>query len=313
MATSERIIGLMTRRPWSTRRASFARSKTSLNSPNSRPSLLLSEGWFHLERLSKRGTWMTLRPSCFSRGWTKKRCQPKHQSERKCQSNWRPIAWWMRECRNKRPNCWPRSISKSWRVRRSNWQTIDGHGECIVVDCWLHPCLSFHVNSRSFWMIKAVRWLNQAWEQTEVDNQMNNCLDWLATMVSLFRRSDGSAMCHLPDEVGANHWNPGIVTHACESLIERMLLSVTGLADISPVVHQKQRRLLRRAMKHHHRWCTTVVSNWNTFCSGSHNVAYRWNGSHSVNKHTAATPMLHAEAPFTSAERGLWTSLKCCF
>ena len=46
-------------------------------------------------------------------------------------------------------------------------------------------------------------------------------------------------MHHLPNEVRANHLSPGFMTHARESLIERMLLSVTGVADIVPVVHQK--------------------------------------------------------------------------
>ena len=39
-------------------------------------------------------------------------------------------------------------------------------------------------------------------------------------------------MHHLPDEVRANHLNPGFMTHIRESLFERTLLSATGLVDI---------------------------------------------------------------------------------
>jgi len=66
-----------------------------------------------------------------------------------------------------------------------------------------------------------------------------------------------NATHHLPDEVRANHRNPGFVTHVCESLLEQTHLMATGLPDNSPVVHQWQRRLLRRATKHHHGLCNS--------------------------------------------------------
>jgi len=66
-----------------------------------------------------------------------------------------------------------------------------------------------------------------------------------------------NATHHLPDEVRANHRNPGFVTHVCESLLEQTHLMATGLLDNSPVVRQRQRRLLRRARKHHHRSCNS--------------------------------------------------------
>jgi len=45
-----------------------------------------------------------------------------------------------------------------------------------------------------------------------------------------------NAIHHLQDKVRANQQNPGFVTHMCESLIERTLLSVTGLVNISPLL-----------------------------------------------------------------------------
>jgi len=48
-----------------------------------------------------------------------------------------------------------------------------------------------------------------------------------------------NAMHHLPDKDSDNNLNPGFVTHACESLLERTLLSATGPVDISPIVHEQ--------------------------------------------------------------------------
>jgi len=48
-------------------------------------------------------------------------------------------------------------------------------------------------------------------------------------------------MHHLPNEVRANHLSPEFVSHARESLIERMLLSVTGASEAKKVAQESNK------------------------------------------------------------------------
>jgi len=129
---------------------------------------------------------------------------------------------------------------------------------------------------------------------------------------------DMCPMVHVQHRARANHQNPGFVTHVCESLTLWHHRTDRHQSWSAPM----EKKLAQESNKHSSRpsACVRVkVNAWKTFCSGSHDTScrHRLVTSQMDNKCTTGMLILHAEASFTSAERGLRgeilsrVSLKC--
>jgi len=115
-----------------------------------------------------------------------------------------------------------------------------------------------------------------------------------------------------------------------DSFVEVMLIRVTWLVGASPVVHKHWRRLFRRTTNHRHKVlvCATQHLCLSDRCMRLEHVLF-WITQHELSlwdihfqlndKSVTDTSILHAEASFVSADRGLRrgilsrTSLKHCF
>jgi len=98
-----------------------------------------------------------------------------------------------------------------------------------------------------------------------------------------------------------------------DSFTEATLLSVTGPVAASPEVHKQWRRLLRRATKPDHacaKWRLCLLDHCMRlehilFWITQHETGLQDSHSQLNNKSMTGTPMLHVEASFSPAERGL--------